>query len=342
MKTYDFHDYLRLFLSEYLPHRRNFSDQTIRAYKQTFRLIKQYFEEEREISFSDLDFNIVTKESIYEFLLFLKDIKNCSVNTLNLRLSAIKSFFRFCGEEDIEYYSCYLKIKSIHQFRGGKKNSVEYLVPEQIKLILAIPDTRLRLERRNQFLMIFMYETGMRVSEIINFRLSDIIRKEDGITLRIRGKGSKTRYVPLLEDCVRHLNAYISAFHSDSQSDEYLFYTSHNSKKTKMSSGTVDAFLKRYAKIAHEKDESFPLNLHAHMFRHSVAMSMYKNAIPISYIKDFLGHADLSTTSVYSYADNETIRKALESVQDEIPSSLPKNKKWKGKEEDLMKYCCID
>jgi integrase len=78
------------------------------------------------------------------------------------------------------------------------------------------------------------------------------------------------------------------------------------------------------------------------MFRHSVAMSMYKNAIPISYIKDFLGHADLSTTSVYSYADNETIRKALESVQDEIPTSLPKNKKWKGKEEDLMKYCCID
>lgn len=342
MKTYDFHDYLRLFLSEYLPHRRNFSDQTIRAYKQTFRLMKSYFEEERNIHFSDLDFKIVSKDSIYEFLLFLKDTKGCSVNTLNLRLSAIKSFFKFCSEEDIEYYSCYLKIKSIHQFRGAKKNSVEYLVPEQIKLILAIPDTGLRLERRNQFLMIFLYETGMRVSEIINIRLSDIIRKEDGITLRIKGKGSKIRYVPLLEGCVRHLDSFISAFHSDSDNDEYLFYTIHDSKKTKMSSGTVDAFLKRYAKKAHEKDESFPLNLHAHMFRHSIAMSMYKNEIPISYIKDFLGHADLSTTSVYSYADNETIRNALATVQSEMPSSLQKKKKWKGKEKELMKYCCLD
>jgi len=109
-----------------------------------------------------------------------------------------------------------------------------------------------------------------------------------------------------------------------------------------MSSGTVDAFLKRYAKKAHEKDEAFPLRLHAHMFRHSIAMSMYKNQIPISYIRDFLGHADLSTTSVYSYADNETIRKALETVQNEIPSSKVKEKKWKGKETELMKYCCLD
>ena len=83
--------------------------------------------------------------------------------------------------------------------------------------------------------MIFLYETGMRLSEIVNIQLSDIIRKEDGITIRIKGKGSKIRYVPLLEDCVRHLNAYISAFHPYSDCDEYLFYTIHNTEKTKMS-----------------------------------------------------------------------------------------------------------
>ena len=342
MKTYDFHDCLHEFLSEYLSHRRNFSDQTIRAYKQTFRLLKKYFEEELNVRFYDLDFETVSKDNLYSFLLYLKDNKNCSVNTLNLRLSAIKSFFRFCSEKDIEYYSYYLKIKSIHQFRGSKKNSVEYLTPEQIRLIFSVPEVGLRLERRNQFLMIFLYETGMRISEIINLRISDIIRKDNGITVRIKGKGSKIRYIPLLEDCVRHLDSYISAFHADSDNSEYLFYTIHGSEKTKMSPGTVDAFLKRYAKKAHEADETFPLRLHAHMFRHSIAMSMYKNQIPISYIRDFLGHADLSTTSVYSYADNETIRKALETVQNEIPSSSVRTKKWKGKEAELMKYCCLD
>lgn len=72
MKSYDFHDCLHLFLGEYLPHRRNFSDQTIRAYKQTFRLIKKYFEEEKNIGFSDLTFEILSKDNIYAFLLYLK------------------------------------------------------------------------------------------------------------------------------------------------------------------------------------------------------------------------------------------------------------------------------
>jgi len=75
------------------------------------------------------------------------------------------------------------------------------------------------------------------------------------------------------------------------------------------------------------------------MLRHSVAMSMYKNGIPISYVKDFLGHSDISTTSIYAYADNEDIKKALEAVQEIIPSSSIGKKKWKGKEKDLIKYC---
>ena len=96
---------------------------------------------------------------------------------------------------------------------------------------------------------------------------------------------------------------------------------------------------KNNAERVHEENEDFPINLHAHMLRHSVAMSMYKNGIPISYVKDFLGHSDLSTTSVYAYADNEDIRKALVSVQNDIPSSPVKEKKWKGKESELIKYC---
>ena len=78
------------------------------------------------------------------------------------------------------------------------------------------------------------------------------------------------------------------------------------------------------------------------MLRHSVAMSMYKNGIPISYVKDFLGHSDISTTSIYAYADNDDIKKALETVQENIPSSNVKEKKWKGKEKDLLKYCGLE
>ena len=98
--------------------------------------------------------------------------------------------------------------------------------------------------------------------------------------------------------------------------------------------------MKKYARLAYNGDPSFPINLHAHMLRHSIAMAMYKKGIPISYIKDFLGHKSLETTSVYSYADGETIKNALESVQD-IPN-LKQQKKWKGKEEYLLEFCGLN
>lgn len=74
-----------------------------------------------------------------------------------------------------------------------------------------------------------------------------------------------------------------------------------------MKPGTVDYFLKKYGKFAHEADTAFPEGLHAHMFRHSIAMAMHKNGIHISYIRDFLGHSSIETTSVYSYSDDEPI-----------------------------------
>ncbi|MFW6263810.1 MAG: tyrosine-type recombinase/integrase, partial [Thermotogota bacterium] len=94
-------------------------------------------------------------------------------------------------------------------------------------------------------------------------------------------------------------------------------------------------------KLAHATDTAFPEGLHAHMFRHSIAMSMHKNGIPISYIRDFLGHSSIETTSVYSYADEETITKALEPVNFEgtTGKTVKKQKNWKGKEQYLLEYC---
>jgi site-specific recombinase XerD len=108
-----------------------------------------------------------------------------------------------------------------------------------------------------------------------------------------------------------------------------------------MKSGTVDYFLKKYGKIAHGYDASFPKNLHAHMYRHSIAMAMYKKGIPISYIRDFLGHSSIDTTTIYSYSDEDTLTKALEGIDRESTESntVAKQKNWKGQEQELLDYC---
>ena len=167
------------------------------------------------------------------------------------------------------------------------------------------------------------------------------MRNGINVKVRILGKGTKIRYVPLMNSTVKHLDAYLAEFHVSLENDNYLFYTVHDGKHTQMKPGTVDHFLKKYGRRLHESDPEYPAELHAHMLRHSIAMAMYKKGIPISYIKDFLGHSSLMSTAVYSYADEETISKALESVdhEDFNNSGLHKEKKWKGNEAHLLEYC---
>jgi site-specific recombinase XerD len=339
-----FYQLLRDFLADYLITRRNFSSKTVRAYRQTFNLLRDYYHDKKGISFNQMNFSCFSRGNIYDFLLWLKDIRKNSVQTLNLRLSAIKSFLKYCGEENIELMTMYLDIASIHAFKGVKKPYVEYLTQEHLKLIFSLPDVTTRFGRRDRFLMIFAYETGARIQELLNLQLNCIIRSDISLRIRILGKGNKIRYVPLLCSTVEHLDAYLAEFHKNSSQDAFLFYTIHDKQKTQMKPGTVDYFLKKYGELAHKVNNFFPTDLHAHMFRHSIAMAMYKNGIPISYIRDFLGHSSIETTKIYSYSDDETITKALESVEHEgsTDKSTSTQKNWKDNEELLLEYCGLN
>lgn len=105
-----FYQLLRDFLNGYLIKRRNFSDKTVRSYRQTLNLLRNYFREEKGISFDKMDFSCFSRRSIYDFLMWLKDARNGSIQTLNLRLSAIKSFLKYCSEEDMELMPVYLDV----------------------------------------------------------------------------------------------------------------------------------------------------------------------------------------------------------------------------------------
>jgi site-specific recombinase XerD len=195
--------------------------------------------------------------------------------------------------------------------------------------------------------MIHAYETGGRVDELVCMTLGDIIRNGTSVQIRLHGKGDKTRYNPLPEEVIPHLDAYLAEFHPHGKNSDYLFYTIHNGRHTKMTPRAVNSFLVGYARTLHSMDGSFPENLHCHVFRHSIGMAMYKAGIPISYIKDFLGHSSIDSTAIYAHADNDAMAEALRSVdQEALPEkdeagntlSVPE-KKWKGKEEYLLHFC---
>jgi integrase/recombinase XerD len=339
-----FYQLLRDFLTDYLIVRRNFSEKTARSYRQTLNILRLYYKDTKGIEFDSMDFSCFTRSNIYDFLMWLKENRKNSIQTINLRLSAIKSFLKYCSEEDIELTPIYLDVSSIHAFKRNKTPIVEFLTQEQLKLLFSLPDITTRLGRRDRFFLIFAYETGSRLQEILDLKINSIIRSDISVRARIHGKGNKTRYVPLLGSTVSHLDSYLKEFHENSPDNAFLFYTIHDSQHTQMKPGTVDYFMKKYGKLAHKDNDKFPEGLHAHMLRHSIAMAMYKKGIPISYIRDFLGHSSIDTTTVYSYADEETITKALELVAlDKTIGRIPqKQKNWKGKENYLLEFCGLN
>lgn len=339
-----FYQLLRDFLTDYLIARRNFSEKTARSYRQSLNLLRNYLKDTKGISFDKMDFSCFTRSSIYDFLMWLKDSRKCSAQTLNLRLSAIKSFLKYCSEEDMELMPVYLDVSSIHAFKANKMPCVEYLTQEQLKFLFSLPDIATKLGRRDCFFLIFTYETGARMQEVLDLQINHIIRSDISVRIRIHGKGNKTRYVPLLGSMVKHLDSYLAEFHRNSSGKDFLFYTIHDSQHTQMKPGTVDYFMKKYGKLAYKVNGAFPEGLHAHMLRHSIAMAMYKKGIPISYIRDFLGHSSIETTAVYSYSDEETITKALESIAHEETNGkvVQKQKNWKGKEQYLLEFCGLN
>lgn len=338
-----FHRLLCDFLNDYLPLKRIFSPKTVTVYRQTMKIFRVYCLEEKGIRFDKMDFTALSQKNIYEFLTWLRDKKHNASSTLNLRLSVFKSFLKYCSVEDMTLMPLYLAAVSIHAFKEHKKTGIEYLTQDQLKLLFSIPNASTRIGRRDRFFMILAYETGCRMQELLELTLSNIIRDKDRIKIIVTGKGSKTRFVPITAGTVSHLEAYLKESHKSSDGNQYLFYTVHNGLHTQMHPGAVDHFLKKYGALAKEKQPNFPEGLHAHMLRHSIAMAMYKEGIPISYIRDFLGHSSVETTAIYSYADEETIAKALESVDTIFVqvSKIP-SKKWKGREQYLIELCGLE
>ena len=134
---------------------------SIISYTDSLDQYRQYLRDQKGIPFDKVGFHCFTKEMIYGFCVWLRDSQNKAVNTINLRLSAIRSFLCYCSEEDVALSELYLKAKSIHRFKGKIDPKLEYLTPDQLETVFAAPDTKTWNGRRNQYFMIHAYEDSI-------------------------------------------------------------------------------------------------------------------------------------------------------------------------------------
>lgn len=334
-----FFQYVRSFLTVYLPKNKCYSPNTIKAYRDTINLLRLFLWEKKKIPFPRITFELINRALVYEFLEWLQSSRNCSISTRNQRLAALKSFLHYCAIEEPSLAAIYMDVQDIMAIRSTTKG-VSYLNQNALKSILTQPDIKNRLGLRNRFFMIALYDTGRRIQEILDLKLRDIYLGLDIPCIYLTGKGNKVRAVPLMEKTVLHLKEYLKVFHPTypKNSEDYLFYTVIKGQMGAMSPDNVSVFIKKYANQARISCLEVPERVHAHLFRHSRAMHLYQSGIPLSYIKDFLGHVNATTTSIYASADTTMIRDALEKAA-QLGGSSTENSIWEDNEEMILKLC---
>ena len=219
-------------------------------------------------------------------------------------------------------------VQQPHLVRGHKV--APGLLVVDLSLLLSQPDASTRQGLRDLTLLALLYDSGARVQELVDLRLKDVRLTHPPMVI-LTGKGRKVRQVPLMKDTCKLLDRYIRSFHSDSQSQMIpLFY---NAKKQALSRYGVTYILKKYAAKASPVLE--PQNISPHVLRHTKAMHLLRAGVNMIYIRDFLGHADISTTEVYARIDAEMKRKVFE---EKVPNYTPNTTMPWEEDEDLLQW----
>ena len=316
----DFAVCLRRFLTSHLAGLRGCSPNTVASYRDAFKLLIVYFRDERSIPPGKLTLDCLDVAAITDFLDWLQTSRGNSASTRNQRLAAISSFCAWMQTEDPTRMAGYQDILAI----PAKKQvhpDVHYLTVEQTRRLLAQPDRSTRRGRRDATLLATLYDTAARVQELADLTVRDVRLQPPAMTA-LTGKGRKTRHVPLMNNTAALLGSYLAEHRLDGpgHDDHPVFFNQHG---TKLSRGGIAWIITKYQAKTGDPQLTYA-DVSPHTLRHSKAMHLYEAGVPLPYIRDILGHVELSTTEIYARASIEAKRKALETAYPDItPDDLP-------------------
>ena len=221
----DFFNMIKQYRYEYLPKQKGYAENTIISYRRVLTLFVNYLHEVRNISMSDIDFPLIDRNTVVDFLEWLQNERKCSSTTRNHHLMVLRSFFRYAGKVDCSYESISLLVSEVPaKHEPGKL--VDYLSESALEALLKQPDTSKAKGVRDLFFMILMYDTAARCSELRNLRIKDIHLDASSPVIYLHGKGDKGQYLPLFKRTVEHYREYMKIFHptSSSNDDDLVFY----------------------------------------------------------------------------------------------------------------------
>lgn len=329
MKKTDFTKALTSYFSTYLPETCGVSPNTCNSYRDAFKLLLLYFQEEKGVPANSIELRMLNRNLASDFLDWLEVQRKVSVTTRNQRLAAMKAFAHYVQYRNPEYLENCTDIIAMRP-KKHEKPVIPFLTEEELKALLAQPDSSTRHGLRDLTLLSLLYDSGARVQEITDLKLKDI-RLTNPAMVTLTGKGRKARQVPLMKETCKLLDAYIRNFNLNSEPlTSPLFF---NQKGQALSRYGITYILKKY--VSQAELDSDTRKISPHVLRHTKAMHLLRAGVNMIYIRDFLGHVDISTTEVYARIDAEMKRKVFE---EKVPNFIPNTSMPWEEDKDLLQW----
>jgi len=300
---------IQRFFTQRLMQQRNASPHTIASYRDTFRLLFAFAQARLGKPPSQLDLADLDAPFVSAFLDDLETSRSAAIRTRNLRLTALRAFFRFAA---LEEPACSAQIQRVLAIPGKlhDKRQVHFLTRDEIDAILAAPDRSTWIGRRDHMLLFLAAQTGLRLSEIVQLD-RDAVVLGTGAHVRCLGKGRKERSTPLTRQTRTALQAWLKE--SGRRGATRLFPNVHGGG---LSSDAVQRLLAHHVETATKQCPSLRRKrVSPHVLRHSAAMELLQAGVDVSVIALWLGHESIKTTQVYLHAHLALKEAALAKVK---------------------------
>jgi site-specific recombinase XerD len=313
------------FFISYLSTEQGLSPNTIASYSDCMRLLIDHLCHHHHIQTEAVELSMINAELVLAFLDGLENERGNGPASRNQRLAAIKSFFHFLSRTVPALMHQNEQIQAIHQKKTDHRPPSS-LSMQEVDAIQAVPDTTTLMGARDAALLKMLYNTGARVQELIDCAITDL-HVDGPASVTVTGKGRKTRVIPLWKETVESVSHYLQLRERAGIHSTQLFLNIRDEALTRFGLG------RRITQLAQAAAEHCPSLkgriITPHTYRHTTALHLLEAGNDIAIVRDWLGHADIKTTSMYLEVGIERKRQALEKLPPPSGGVPQESPSWK-------------
>jgi integrase/recombinase XerD len=315
--------WVRRFLLEHLVAERNLARNTQRSYRDTLCLLLPFVGGKVGKPVDRLVIDDVSADLVRSFLMHLEKRRGCGIATRNQRLAALHSLARFVADRSPEHVPWCAALRTI-PFKKTTQVTIPYLEKPEMEALLAAPDQRSALGRRDYALLLFLYNSGARADEVAQLTIADLElprgSRNGQAAVKLVGKGSKVRRCPLWPKTADELRQLIAG----RPAEQRVFLNRRGQPITRFG---IHALIRRHVRqMLAEFPSLAKKRVSPHTIRHTTATHLLRAGVDINTIRSWLGHASVDTTQIYVEIDLQAKARAL--AQCEVTKKAPR-RRWR-------------